>query len=211
MSRRAAPDSRSTRILGWLDNAPAGLTSTALCDLLGETVPRQRAQTWINNELWRHEQAGHVRRAGRVPSPHKRGKPYLWTITPAGRAWLAEALAAPQRAAARASMTRAQAGLAKAARDAALAAASDMYGAGTPRPERRKVAAALRATGATLDQIAAIFCVSREMIRMDLVRRDFAAVLGDDGRLVLQIAGKTFRLDDIETAAVDAALKGSQQ
>jgi DNA-binding PadR family transcriptional regulator len=121
--------------------------------------------------LHRHEQAGHVERAGRAPKG--RGRPaIIWCITTAGRRWLddhdkAPALAAAAAAAAQRKTEQAQRMATE--RDHALDEARATFDLQTPRISRKRAAHQLRDLGCTLDQIGAVFHVTKERIRQDLL------------------------------------------
>jgi predicted ArsR family transcriptional regulator len=105
--------------------------------------------------------------------PKRRGRPaILWRITPAGRAWLDEHDQAQARAAAAAAEAQRkteQAQHAATERDHALDKARATFNRQTPRASRKRAAHQLRDLGATLDQIGAVFHISKERIRQDLL------------------------------------------
>jgi hypothetical protein len=106
--------------------------------------------------------------------PNRRGRPAtLWRITPAGRAWLDEHDQAPARAAAAAAAEAQrkteQAQRAATERDHALDEARATFNRQTLRTDRKRAAHQLRDLGATLDQIGAVFHISKERIRQDLL------------------------------------------
>jgi len=105
--------------------------------------------------------------------PKSRGRPaIIWRITTAGRGWLEEHDKAPALAAAAAAQAQRkteQAQRAAAERDQALDEARATFDRQTPRISRKRAAHQLRDLGATLDQIAAVFHVSKERIRQDLL------------------------------------------
>ena len=104
---------------------PEPLSAPALASLLAEPGRRRRLLSSYDRALRRHEQAGHVERAGH--ERNGRGRPaIIWRITPAGRRWLDDHDNAPARAAAAA----AQARRAAAERDQALDEARATF---TPR------------------------------------------------------------------------------
>ena len=111
-----------------------------------------------------HEKAGHVEQAGRERKG--RGRPaIIWRITSAGRGWLDDHDNAPALAAAAA----AQARRAAAERNRALDEARATFDLQTPRISRKHAAHQLRELGCTLDQIGAVFHVTKERIRQDLL------------------------------------------
>jgi hypothetical protein len=163
-AEHAATKTRPVRLLRVLADNPEPLTTTVLASLLAESGRRRRLLSSYDQILRRHEQAGHVERAGHVPQ--RRGRPAtIWRITPAGRAWLDHHDQAPALAAAAA----AQAQRAAAARARALEEARATYDRETPRINRKHAAHQLRDLGCTLDQIGAVFHVSKERIRQDLL------------------------------------------
>jgi DNA-binding PadR family transcriptional regulator len=169
---RAAPaETRPARLLRALAQNPEALSAPALASLLAEPGRRRKLLVSYDRILSRHEQAGHVERAGRVPN--RRGRPAtLWRITPAGRAWLDEHDQAPARAAAAAAEAQRkteQAQRAATERDHALDEARATFNRQTLRTDRKRAAHQLRDLGATLDQIGAVFHVSKERIRQDLL------------------------------------------
>jgi hypothetical protein len=158
------PETRPVRLLRALAQTPEPLTASALASLLAEPGPRLRLLMSYDQALRRHEQAGHVERAGRATKG--RGRPaIIWRITIAGRGWLdqrdkAPALAAAAVAAAQRTATE---------RDQALDEARAAFNRQTPRTRRKRAAHQLRDLGCTLDQIGAVFGVSKERIRQDLL------------------------------------------
>jgi hypothetical protein len=153
------------RLLRALAQDPEPLSAPALASLLAEPDQRHRLLiSYYDRILRRQEQAGHVERAGRVPN--RRGRPPIsWRITTAGRGWLDEHDRAPALAAAAA----AQARRAAAERDDALDEARATFDRQTPRISRKRAAHQLQDLGCTLDQIGAVFHVSKERIRQDLL------------------------------------------
>ena len=117
------------------------------------------------------KQAGHVERAGR--ERNGRGRPaIIWRITTAGRGWLDDHDKAPDLAAAataEAQRKTEQARRAAAERDQALDEARATFDLQTPRISRKRAAHRLRELGCTLEQIGAVFHVSKERIRQDLL------------------------------------------
>ena len=85
----------------------------------------------------------------------------MWRIATAGRVWLDDHDKAPALAAAAA----AQAQRAATERDRALDEARATFNRQTPRISRKRAAHQLRDLGCTLDQIGAVFHVSKERIR----------------------------------------------
>ena len=95
----ATAETRPTRLLRALAQNPEPLSTPALAGLLAEPGQRRRLLSSYDRALHRHEQAGHVERAGRAPNG--RGRPaIIWRITTAGRGWLDEHDKAPALAAA---------------------------------------------------------------------------------------------------------------
>jgi predicted ArsR family transcriptional regulator len=166
----ATVETRAARLLRALAQNPEPLSAPALASLLAEPGRRRRLLATYDRILHRHEQAGHVERTGRVPK--RRGRPaIIWRITPAGRAWLDDYDKAPALAAAAAAAQRRteQAQRAAAERDRALDEARATFSRETPRISRKHAAHQLRDLGCTLDQIGAVFHVSKERIRQDLL------------------------------------------
>jgi DNA-binding PadR family transcriptional regulator len=167
----AAAETRPARLLTALAQHPEPLSALALASLLAEPGQRRRLLASYDRILYRHEQAGHVERAGRVPK--RRGRPAtIWRITPAGRDWLEEHDKAPAIAAAAAAEAQRQTDQARrtaTARDHALDEARATFNRQTPRTDRKRAAHQLRDLGCTLDQIGAVFHVSKERIRQDLL------------------------------------------
>jgi predicted ArsR family transcriptional regulator len=167
----ATAETRPARLLRALAQNPEPLSAPALASLLAEPGRRRRLLASYDRILHRHEQAGHVERAGRVPK--RRGRPaVIWRITPAGRGWLDEhdnapALAAAAAAAAQGKTEQAQRMATE--RDHALDEARATFNRQTPRINRKRAAHQLRELGCTLDQIGAVFHVSKERIRQDLL------------------------------------------
>ena len=167
----ATADTRPARLLRALAQHPEPLSTPVLASLLAEPGRRRRLLASYDRALHRHEQAGHVERAGRVPK--RRGRPaIIWRITPAGRGWLDEHDNAPALAAAEAAEAQRQTEQAQRAatkRDQALDEARATFNRQTPRISRKRAAHQLRDLGCTLDQIGAVFHVSKERIRQDLL------------------------------------------
>ena len=162
--RAATAETRPARLLRALAQNPEPLSAPALASLLAEPGRRRKLLSAYDRALHRHEQAGHVERAGR--ERNGRGRPATtWRITSAGRGWLDEHDNAPARAAAAAAQVR----RAAAERDRALDEARATFTRQTPRISRKRAAHRLRELGATLDQIGAVFHVTKERIRQDLL------------------------------------------
>ncbi len=160
----AEAESRSVQLLRALADNPEPLTAAVLAGLLAEPGRRRKLLPSCSRILHRHEQAGHVERAGRVP--RRRGRPaILWRITPAGRSWLDQHDQAPALAVAAAARTQ----RAATERARALNKARAAFDRETPRIRRKKIAHQLRDLGCTLDEIGAVFHVSKERIRQDLI------------------------------------------
>jgi hypothetical protein len=160
----AKAEARPVRLLKALAQNPEPLSTPALASLLAEPGRRLSLLASYDWALRRQEQAGYVEQAGHVTTG--RGRPAItWRITTAGRGWLEEHDKAPALAAAAA----AQARRAAAERDEALDEARATFNRQTPRISRKRVAHQLRDLGCTLDQIGAIFHVSKERIRQDLL------------------------------------------
>ena len=167
----ATAETRPARLLRALAQNPEPLSAPVLASLLAEPGRRRRLLATYDRILHRHEQAGHVERAGRVPK--RRGRPaIIWRITPAGHDWLEEHDQAPALAAATAAQAQRKAEQAQHAateRDRALGQARTTFNRQTPRISRKRAAHQLRDLGCTLDQIGAVFHVSKERIRQDLL------------------------------------------
>ena len=167
----ATAETRPARLLRALAQNPEPLSTPALASLLAEPGRRRRLLSAYDQALRRHEQAGHVERAGRERKG--RGRPaIIWRITPAGRGWLDDHDKAPALAAAAAAEAQRkteQARRAAAERDQALDEARATFDLQTPRISRKRAAHRLRELGCTLDQIGAVFHVSKERIRQDLL------------------------------------------
>ena len=164
-------ETRPARLLRALAQNPEPLSTPTLASLLAEPGRRRRLLSAYDHILRRHEQAGHVERAGRERKG--RGRPAIvWRITTAGRDWLDEHDKAPDLAAAataEAQRKTEQARRAAAERDHALDEARATFTRQTPRISRKRAAHQLRELGCTLDQIGAVFHVSKERIRQDLL------------------------------------------
>jgi predicted ArsR family transcriptional regulator len=165
------PETRPVRLLKVLAQNPEPLSAPALASLLAEPGRRRRLLASCDGTLRRHEQAGRVERAGHVPN--RRGRPaIIWRITVVGRRWLDEhdkASALAVAAAAEAQRGIEQAQRTATERDHALDEARATFNRQTPRTSRKRVAQQLRDLGCTLDQIGAVFHVSKERIRQDLL------------------------------------------
>jgi predicted ArsR family transcriptional regulator len=167
----ATAETRPARLLRALAQNPGPLSAPALASLLAEPGQRRRLLASYDQILYRHEHAGHVERAGRAPQ--RRGRPaIIWRITTAGRAWLDDhdrALALAAAAAVQAQRQTEQAQRTATERDHALDQARAAFTRQTPRTSRIRAAHQLRDLGCTLDQISAVFHVSKERIRQDLL------------------------------------------
>ncbi len=167
----ATAETRPVRLLRALARNPEPLSAPALASLLAEPGRRRRLLSAYDHTLRRHEQAGHVERAGRERKG--RGRPaIIWRITSAGRGWLNDYDRAPDLAAAAAAEAQRkteQARHAAAERDQALGEARATFTRQTPRISRKRAAHQLRELGCTLDQIGAVFHVTKERIRQDLL------------------------------------------
>ena len=167
----ATAETRPARLLRALAQNPEPLSTPALASLLAEPGRRRRLLSAYDHTLRRHEQAGHVERAGRERKG--RGRPaIIWRITTAGRGWLDDHDKAPDLAAAAAAEAQRkteQARRAAAERDQALDEARATFTRQTPRISRKRAAHQLRELGCTLDQIGAVFHVTKERIRQDLL------------------------------------------
>jgi DNA-binding PadR family transcriptional regulator len=167
----ATAETRSARLLRALAQDPEPLSTPALASLLAEPGQRRRLLASYDRTLRRHEQAGHVEQAGHATNGP--GRPaIIWRITSAGRRWLDEDDKAPNLAAAAATEARRkteQAQRTATERNHALDEARATFTLQTPRTSRKRVAHQLRDLGCTLDQIGAVFHVSKERIRQDLL------------------------------------------
>ena len=164
-------ETRAVRLLKALAQDPEPLSTPALASLLAESGQRRRLLSSYDRALHRHERAGHVERAGHAPKG--RGRPaIIWRITSAGRDWLDDHDKAPSLAAAAAAEARRkteQAQRTATERSHALDQARATFSRETPRISRKRAAQQLRDLGCTLDQIGAVFHVSKERIRQDLL------------------------------------------
>ena len=140
----------------------------ALASLLAEPGRRRRLLASRDHTLRQHEQAGHVERQA---ASVRTGRPaIIWRITSAGRRWLHDRDKAPVLAAAAAVGAQRKTEQAKrmaAERDEALDEGRPIFTRQTPRISRKRAAHRLRELGCTLDQIGAVFHVSKERIRQD--------------------------------------------
>jgi DNA-binding PadR family transcriptional regulator len=162
---------RSAWLLRALAQNPEPLSTPALASLLAEPGRRRRLLASCDHTLRQHEQAGHIERAGRERKGH--GRPaIIWRITSAGRRWPRDHDKAPVLAAATAVEAQRKTEQAKrraAERDEALDEARAIFTRQTPRISRKRAAHQIRELGCTLDQIGAVFHVSKERIRQDLL------------------------------------------
>jgi DNA-binding PadR family transcriptional regulator len=167
----ATAETRPARLLRALAQNPEPLSTPALVGLLAEPGRRRRLLASYDRALRRHEHAGHVQQAGHATNG--RGRPaIIWRITTAGRGWLDEHDQAPARAAAAAAEAQReteQVQRTATERDHALDEARATFSRQTPRAIRKRAAQQLRDLGCTLDQIGAVFHVSKERIRQDLL------------------------------------------
>ena len=156
------------RLLKALAQNPEPLSSPALASLLAEPGQGRRLLISCASALRRLERAGHAERAGRAAE--RRGRPaIIWRITTTGRRWLDEHDTARALAAAQAQREAEQAQRTATERDHALDEARAAFNRQTPRTTRKQAAHQLRDLGCTLDQIGAVFHVSKERIRQDLL------------------------------------------
>ena len=160
----ATAETRPARLLRALAQHPEPLSTPALVSLLAEPGRRGRLLASYDHTLRQREQAGHVEQAGHATNGPDQPAT-IWRITSAGRRWLDDHDKAPALAAAAA----AEAGRAAAERDHALDEARATFSRQTPRISRKRAAHQLRDLGCTLDQIGAVFHVSKERIRQDLL------------------------------------------
>ena len=164
-------ETRPARLLKALAQNPEPLSTPALASLLAESGQRRRLLSAYDRTLHRHEQAGHIEQAGHATNG--RGRPaIIWRITTAGRRWLDEHDAAQALAAAAAEQAQRQAEQAQRTateRDRALDEARATFSRQTPRTDRKRAAHQLRDLGCTLEEIGAVFHVSKERIRQDLL------------------------------------------
>jgi hypothetical protein len=167
----ATAETRPARLLKALAQNPEPLSTPALASLLAEPGQRRRLLASYDQILRRQEQAGHVEQAGHATNGP--GRPaIIWRLTTAGRSWLDEHDQAPALAAAAAAEAQRkteQAQRAATERDRALDEARETFNRQTPRTSRKRAAHQLRDLGCTLDQIGAVFHVSKERIRQDLL------------------------------------------
>lgn len=130
-------------------------------------VTRQRALCRAASVLRELEASGHVERAGEVPGHWQQAPVQKWRITPKGRDQLAWWADAPRRDAQQA-IEQYQQAVRKLAQQTALDEAKVKYaGRRVPVDERRRVSQELRNAGCTLQSIADVFGVTRELTRQD--------------------------------------------
>ena len=160
----ATAETRTTRLL----TAPAQDPEPLSGPRPGQ---RRRLLASYDRTLHQHEQARHVEQAGHATNGP--GRPaIIWRITAPGRRWLDDHDKAPDLAAAAAAEAQRkteQAQRTATERDHALDEARATFTRQTPRIGRKRAAHQLRDLGCTLDQIGAVFHVSRERIRQDLL------------------------------------------
>jgi Helix-turn-helix domain len=169
----AVAQTRPARIMRALSSSAAPLSTPDLVRLLDEGIsPNQQALTWYGQILRSYAETGRVTRYGRTPGAWQRAPAETWRITEAGRRWLAGYDAEPAKAAAakaEAEQAATEAQRAATARTALLEQARALYGRATPRASRAQAAHKLRNAGCTLEEVGAVFGVTREMIRLDLL------------------------------------------
>jgi len=142
----------------WPANGGGGHQSKELQRLLAKT----------RNALVVHQRHGRVRQSGFAYGNYQNSRSIIWKITPKGQAWLN--LNEPEKVAERRAATRAAAEERAARLESCrqlIEEARKEYGPETIPPIRREVSRLLRAEGCTLQSIADIFDVTRELIRVD--------------------------------------------
>lgn len=163
----------SQRMLELTDSRD-GISTPQIVDVLWPGVRDQvseRSQHLLSktrDALAIHEHHGRVRRIGYAYGTYNNARSIVWKITPMGRSWLL--INAPEKVAARREANRAIAAdraRRKANCERLLEEARESFGKGTPAVTRRQVSRLLRAEGCTLQSIADIFGVTRELIRVD--------------------------------------------
>ena len=139
-----------------------------------QDCPAQRGQAKVGNIVRRAIAEGLVRVAGKSPTGWQQCGTYRYDITSKSLSLVSWWDAAPKREVmavtakeARLARLAEQAGPGRQALEAALAAG---YSKQTPRWKRQEVASELRGHSFSLRQIAAVFGVSAELIRQDLIQ-----------------------------------------
>ena len=168
----ATAETRPARLLRALAQNPEPLSTPALASLLAEPGQRRRLLPAYDRALRQHEQAGHVEQAGHASQRTRPARHHL--AHHHRRSRLARGprqSTSPRRGRATAEAQRKteQARRAATERDHALDEARATFNRQTPRISRKRAAHQLRELGCTLDQIGAVFHVSKERIRQDLL------------------------------------------
>ena len=166
----ATAETRSAWILRALAQNPEPLSTPALASLLAEPGRRRRLLASRDHTLCQHEQAGHVERQA-ASVKDAAGLP-LSGVSPAqvaaGSTTATKHQSSP-RPPPEAQRKTEQAKRMAAERDEALDQGRPIFTRQTPRISRKRAAHRLRELGCTLDQIGAVFHVSKERIRQDLL------------------------------------------
>ena len=166
----ATAETRPARLLRELAQSPEPLSALALASLLAEPGRRRRLLASYDRALHRHEQAGHVERAGHT-TKDAAGPPSSGASPPqaaTGSTNTTKHQPSPQPPPRKHKQNR-KAQRTATERDRALDQARATFTRQTPRISRKRAAHQLRELGCTLDQIGAVFHVSKERIRQDLL------------------------------------------
>jgi hypothetical protein len=157
---------RTTAIFRKLTAHPEGMSTPALA----MAIDGRRDQHMLSSYgqiLRRHEASGRVS-GDRWTRDPRWGQPAarIWVITPAGEEWLQDRTLPRPLAKRKPPPDQ--------GRHELLATARELYGPGTPREIRQPLAAELRRAGCRLHEIAAVFDVSPETVRLDVERAGIA-------------------------------------
>ena len=173
------------------------------------TEQLQRFLRSARNIMIVHEQHGRVQRIGTSEGPYNRIKSTVWRTTLDGRTWLHKSQQDDDAVDVGNPSQYSRSGPRTAfVQQYLLSQARNKYGPGTPLAERREISRALRAEGCTLQSIADVFDVSRELIRkdcLDMNVSDYRMSLEDKFTLLAEQWLKDTRIGSDASAIVEHA------
>jgi hypothetical protein len=146
----------------------------------------QRHLARVRGALVIHQQHGRVRQRGFAHGTYNNVRSIVWQITAKGRVWLDNH--APDQIQARRNEAAAIAtsrDLQRQHQERLLAEAKETYGVDTPPGTRREVSRMLKDEGCTLQSIADIFGVTRQLISLDCLGSNGRNKLSDEEKFSL--------------------------